>query len=557
MSQSRRHSSSRVLSRLATLVATALVAGAAQAVPAPASALTVAIDPGHGGIYNHAFSYRLKEKHVNLWLGLELRRQLQAAGIDVVMTRDRDVALTTRDIRTWNCSRGSGLWSYYPDGRRFGDPPHDDLQARVNVANAAGADLFVSIHNNASRSRRARGTETWAAWNDTAGRGLGSAVQRAVVQRTGLRNRGAKAIDFYVLKWSNMPAVLIEGGFITNRADARLLSNPAFRRKLVAGMVTGIQRWLATDPYRRLYPRHGGETAADVAVAASLASLPGTATADTVLLASSSDATTAMTAAPLARRLDAPLLLADASGLATATAAELARLKPSRIIVIATESGVPPAVASAAADAAGTTPVVERIAGADVYETAALLAERVGVPADGRVVIASCESFAGALSASSVATGDPAPVLLAAPGLVLPASTSAFLAAHAAEVSATVVVGTATEIWDGAIAALPGVTRIAGVDAYSTNAAVLRSVWPAGPVSPLVAPAAPSGSGLVAAALGARTGRPVVLSGGRVMSAYTREWISNAHARAGAWTIVGTDAEQPNLVDRLLDKAAH
>ena len=116
--------------------------------------------------------------------------------------------------------------------------------------------------------------------------------------------------------------------------------------------------------------------------------------------------------------------------------------------------------------------------------------------------------------------------------------------------------GLSTSVWPAAVATLPRVTRISRAsDWYQTNVAMLRSVWASGYLSPVVADWRPSASTVVAAAAAARSGQPLVLNGGRVMSSYTREWVQNVGARVRSWTIVGTDAEQPDLADRVLRKA--
>jgi N-acetylmuramoyl-L-alanine amidase len=551
MSHSGRIASARARAVLAVVLAAALLA------TGPAAALateSIFIDPGHGGPYNHVNAFGLREKHVNLWLGIELRNQLAAKGYGVGMTRSTDAALTTRDINTWHWDSARRIYRFYKDGIVMGDPPIDDLQARCNAANDAGADVFISIHNNAGPAT-ARGTETWSDPSDDLGNQLSRYVQQAVIEQTGMKNRGSKETGFYVLKWTNMPAVLIEGGFLTNQYDARLLSSPAFRTKMVRGIVIGLERWLATDPFKRVYPHFGGATPADVAAAASAAGFAEGAVGGSVLLVSSSDPTSAMTAAPLSRKLGAPVLVADPSELPTATAAELARLRPESVIAIGPAATLSEAVLEAARGAAGGGES-RRIAGANVYATAALVAAEVGVPPTGRVVIASGESFADAITASSIATGVPSPVLLTAPGAMLSPETSAFLTAYSGEVSQTVVVGLPTSVWPSAVAALPRLTRLSGAtDSYQTNVAVLRSVWPSGYFSPIVAGWRPSASTVVAAAAAARGGQPLVLNSGRGMSSYTREWVQNNGPRARSWTIVGTDAEQPYLADWVLRKA--
>lgn len=544
---------------LARLLGALLTSALLLSAPAPALAAGefVFIDPGHGGVYNHASAYGLKEKNINLYLGLELRRQLQLAGFGVGMTRKTDTQLTVRDANTWHWDPLAGIYRFYPDGRVMGDPPYDDLQCRVNKANNAGADLFISVHNNAG-PYAARGTETWAARNDPLGQSLSRYVQQAMIEQTGMRNRGAKQINFYVLKWSNMPAILIEGGFLTNPYDARLLSSPVFRSKMARGIVIGLKRWLATNPFRRIYPRYGGASAADVAAAASRGRFPVPAPGGTVLLVSSADATSAMTVAPLSAKLGAPVLVASPSCLPAATAVELARLAPAQVVAIGPAASLPDSVLEAARASAGPAAASRRIAGADVYATAALVAAEVGVPADGRVMLASGGSFADAVSASLSASCAPAPVLLTAPGGLLSPAAAAFFAAHAAEITRTVVVGRAVDVWPTAVASLPGLTRVAGrSDWYQTNTEMLRSQWSTGTIAPLVACWKPQATTVVAASVAASGGRPLVLNGGRTMSSYTREWVQNVHARVSMWTIVGTDAEQPALADQIIWKAAY
>ncbi len=230
---------------------------------APAQALEpttplVVIDPGHGGPYSNANANGLREKNVNLAIGLELRRILTARGYRVAMTRTTDRAVALGDISTWNWSSSAYLWRYGRDGRRgyVKGLPKDDLQARANLANRLGADVFICIHNNGSVRRSARGTETYASPRDRLGRALAARVLRRIVVRTGLPDRGSHSKDFFVCRWTNMPAVLVEGGYISNRADARLLASPTFRRRLSARYRRGTRRVVCgTGPSRPLSGR--------------------------------------------------------------------------------------------------------------------------------------------------------------------------------------------------------------------------------------------------------------------------------------------------------------
>lgn len=119
------------------------------------------------------------------------------------------------------------------------------LAARVNDANAWGADYFISLHANASNIESASGSEGYVyALNSTA-YALGTAIVKNLTEATGLRDRGVFARPgLYVLRKTAMPATLIELGFITNPSDAALMNNDPglFAR----GVYNGILAFLRT-----------------------------------------------------------------------------------------------------------------------------------------------------------------------------------------------------------------------------------------------------------------------------------------------------------------------
>ena len=114
------------------------------------------------------------------------------------------------------------------------------LRARVNDANAWGADYFISIHTNASENASASGTEAFAYSRPSRAFTLGEDIVDGIVRVTGLRDRGMKVRpSLYVLRKTAMPAVLVELGFITNPGDAALMNeNPAL---FAQGIYQGIE----------------------------------------------------------------------------------------------------------------------------------------------------------------------------------------------------------------------------------------------------------------------------------------------------------------------------
>ena len=129
---------------------------------------------------------------------------------------------------------------------KLGTTNAGSLRARVDDANSWGADYFISIHTNASEARSASGVEAFAYSRGTRAFNLGEDIVDNLAEATGLSNRGMKVRPgLYVLKRTNMPAVLVEIGFITNPRDAALMrDNPQlFARGIYNGIVeyTGLR----------------------------------------------------------------------------------------------------------------------------------------------------------------------------------------------------------------------------------------------------------------------------------------------------------------------------
>ena len=122
---------------------------------------------------------------------------------------------------------------------QIGSSNAESLRLRVNDANLWGADYFISLHTNASSIPSATGVEAFAYSSPSAAFSLGEDIVRELSATTGLANRGMKVRPgLYVLRKTQMPAVLVELGFITNPNDAFLMNN---RPELFAqGIYQGI-----------------------------------------------------------------------------------------------------------------------------------------------------------------------------------------------------------------------------------------------------------------------------------------------------------------------------
>lgn len=181
----------------------------------PRSAPLVTIDPGHGGKDPGAIGIGgIREKDIVLDISRQVQGILSANGMRVLMTRSDDRFIS--------------------------------LQGRVDVSNRANADIFVSIHANAISLSRPdiNGVETFYARGSTRGQALASSIQSSILQNIDIGSRGVKRSGFFVLKHTDMPAALVEVGFVTGREDAPKLRDPSFRRQMAQAIADGILNYV-------------------------------------------------------------------------------------------------------------------------------------------------------------------------------------------------------------------------------------------------------------------------------------------------------------------------
>jgi N-acetylmuramoyl-L-alanine amidase len=202
----------------------------------PHKITTICLDPGHGGKDTGNRVGFHNEKAYTMYLANDVRDALKKAGFKVILTRTKDVYV--------------------------------DLPVRPAYANSHGADLFVSLHFNAAPSSKntVEGPETYcitpvgAASSNAQGEGsdhgtttanrfenqsllLAYQVQKALVQNLNVQDRAVRRARYAVLRDAAMPAILIEGGYMTHPAEGKKIFNEAYRKQLAQQIVKGIQAY--------------------------------------------------------------------------------------------------------------------------------------------------------------------------------------------------------------------------------------------------------------------------------------------------------------------------
>ncbi len=187
------------------------------------SAPTIVIDPGHGGTDRGAKAKPpyCEEKKISLLTARLVKKYLDQLGYHVVMTRNTDAFVSLSD--------------------------------RVEIANQAGCNVFVSVHFNSSRHTSAQGIEVFFSESGEQSRSssskkLADSILSRVIRHTSAHSRGVKRGNFYVIRETSMPSVLVEGGFISNDEERAFLKSREYQEKIARGIADGIdlyfkQRW--------------------------------------------------------------------------------------------------------------------------------------------------------------------------------------------------------------------------------------------------------------------------------------------------------------------------
>ncbi|MBM3194248.1 MAG: N-acetylmuramoyl-L-alanine amidase [Chlamydiae bacterium] len=177
----------------------------------------IIVDPGHGGDDFGTKVGTVIEKIVNLKTSEYVAALLKKSGYEVQMTRKKDIFVPLAD--------------------------------RVEMANRSKASLMVSIHFNAAQSKEAEGLEIFyykdpVLERKTLSKNLADAVMKKILDKTKAKSRGVKSGNFCVIRDTTIPAILVEGGFLTNERELEKIRQDQYLKSLAQGIVDGIEAYL-------------------------------------------------------------------------------------------------------------------------------------------------------------------------------------------------------------------------------------------------------------------------------------------------------------------------
>jgi N-acetylmuramoyl-L-alanine amidase len=219
-----------ILSVMGMLVFSVLWQGSIAVVSHYEKGHIVMLDPGHGGYDPGAITKQgVYEKSINLQIAQKVKEMLSPSGIKVFLTREEDI-------------------DYVPDGvKGKTTKKHIDLNCRIEMAKEVNADIFVSLHVNATETGKQSGAETFYHYQSEPGKRLAELIQQELIKIPGMNRRIAKPGDFYIIKNSSMPAVMVEMGYLSSLKEQKKLQQSWYQEQLARAIAKGIANYFIND----------------------------------------------------------------------------------------------------------------------------------------------------------------------------------------------------------------------------------------------------------------------------------------------------------------------
>ena len=165
---------------------------------------------------------------VNLAISVKLKKLLEQSGITVIMTRSDD----------------NGLYNESDTNKKA-----SDMKKRCSIINESNADAVVSIHQNSYVSGESRGAQVFYYKQSAEGKKLAGIIQRHIVNEADTTNKRVEKADstYYLLLHTNVPAVIVECGFLSNPEEAGRLNSDSYQQKIAGSIYNGLMEYLTNE----------------------------------------------------------------------------------------------------------------------------------------------------------------------------------------------------------------------------------------------------------------------------------------------------------------------
>lgn len=187
----------------------------------PLSGIRVVLDPGHGGMDDGAYSNGVKEDEINLKIAMKLKKLLNDAGAEVVLTRDGDFDLAEEKAK---------------------NRKREDMKKRVELINDKKTDIFLSIHLNAYPNTSVKGAQAFYEKDNEVSNVFADIIQKHFKRLTNTKMT-SKAGDYYILNNAKKIGALVECGFLSNYEDKQKLITDAYQDEVAKSLYESIAEY--------------------------------------------------------------------------------------------------------------------------------------------------------------------------------------------------------------------------------------------------------------------------------------------------------------------------
>lgn len=191
----------------------------------PSRNYTIVIDPGHGGTDPGSIGYKTKvhESDLNLKLSLMLKEKLESAGINVVMTRSTEAGMLEGAGRAWK---------------------KKDMELRKELIKNTRPNMVISLHQNSYTNHSYRGAQVFYDKTSDISKQIADYIQEQFKSDLDKSIKATSPGDYFILKCSSAPSVIVECGFLSNAEDEKLLLDETYQSKIVDCIHKGIIKFL-------------------------------------------------------------------------------------------------------------------------------------------------------------------------------------------------------------------------------------------------------------------------------------------------------------------------